>query len=159
MAKYQNRTKWIPLLASELSKYKCQKGYLEYLCHKIFGIEWVFVITSNLTIHKVTIMINCRATHFERRCVHFPCSRGLLRRDKNERKERDLRSLSPFFLIFASSWETSATGESTDRSILFFQEFQARTMSNTAQPCHFNSYCTNPLSSRNWCYFSAGISW
>ena len=43
-------------------------------------------------------MTNCRATHFERRCVHFPGStRGLLRRDKNERKERDLRSLSPFY--------------------------------------------------------------
>ena len=97
MAKYQNRTKWIPLLASELSKNKCQKGYFEYLCPKIFGIEWVFVITSNLIIRKVTIMTNCRATHFERRCVHFPGNRGLLRRDKNERKERDLRSLSPFY--------------------------------------------------------------
>ena len=157
MAKYQNRTKWIPLLASELSKYNCQKGYLEYLCPKMFGIEWVFVITSNLTIHKVTIMINCRATHFERRCVHFPGSRSLTTRQKWEKGETSEVSL--LSIIFASSWETSATGEPMDRSILFSQEFQARTMSNTAQPCHFNSYCTNPLSSRNWCYFSAGISW
>ena len=39
----------------------------------------------------------------------FPASRGLSRRGKNERKERD--SLSLLSLIFASSWETSASRE------------------------------------------------
>ena len=101
MAKCQNGTKLIPLVASQLSKYKCHKSYLEYLWPKISGIEWVFVITSNLTINKVT-MTNCRAIQFERRSVNFPVNRGLSRRDKNERKERDLRSLSPsshFYLV------------------------------------------------------------
>ena len=37
----------------------------------------------------------------------FPASRGLSRRGKNERKERD----SLLSLIFASSWETSASRE------------------------------------------------
>ena len=61
----------------------------------------MFVITSNLTINKVT-MTNCRAIQFERRSVDVPVNRGLSRRDKNERKERDLRSLSPsshFYLV------------------------------------------------------------
>ena len=61
----------------------------------------MFEITSNLTINKVA-MANCRATQFERRSVDFPVSRSLSRRDKNERKERDLRSLSPsshFYLV------------------------------------------------------------
>ena len=128
MAKCQNGTKLIPLLASQLSKYKCHKSYLEYLWPKIFGIEWVFVITSNLTINKVT-MTNCRAIQFERRSEDFPVNRGLSRRDKNERKTSEV-SLLP--LIFTSSWETSAIRESVDQSFLFFQEFQARTMSNTA---------------------------
>ena len=37
----------------------------------------------------------------------FPASRGLSRRGKNERKERD----SLLSLIFGSSWETSASRE------------------------------------------------
>ena len=44
----------------------------------------------------------------------FPASRGLSRRGKNERKERDF--LLP--LIFASSGETSASRESENQTPL-----------------------------------------
>ena len=40
-------------------------------------------------------------------CLHFPASRGLSRRGKHERKER----VSLLSLMFASSWETSASRE------------------------------------------------
>ena len=131
MAKCQNGTKLIPLLASQLSKYKCHKSYLEYLWPKISGIEWLFVITSTLTINKVT-MTNCRAIQFERRSVNFPVNRGLSRRDKNERKERDLTSLSPSSHFYLVVRDLCYHGICGPKFPIFFQEFQARTMSNTA---------------------------
>ena len=47
--------------------------------------------------------------------VDFPARRGLSRRGKNERKERERVSLRS--LIFASSWETSASREGVDGQI------------------------------------------
>ena len=123
MAKCQNGTKLIPFLASQLSKCKCHESYLEYLWPKISGIEWVFVITSNLTINKVT-MTNCRAIQFERRSVDFPVNRGLSRRDKNERKERDLRSLSPSSHFYVVVRDLCYQGICRPKFPIFFRNFK-----------------------------------
>lgn len=84
----------------------------------------MFVITSNLTVHKVTIMTYCRATHFERRCVHFLGSRDLVRRDKNERKERDLRSLSPFYHFCLFVRDLCYQGIYGPKYLIFFRNFK-----------------------------------
>ena len=91
----------------------------------------MFVITSNLTINKVT-MTNCRGIQFERRSVDVPVNRGLSRRDKNERKEMDLRSLSPSSHFYLVVRDLCYPGICGPKFPIFFQEFQARTMSNTA---------------------------
>ena len=49
--------------------------------------------------------------------LHFPASRGLSLRGKNVRKEREV---SPLSLIFASSWETSASREPLHMRYLIF---------------------------------------
>ena len=49
--------------------------------------------------------------------LHFPASRGLSLRGKNVRKEREVSLLS---LIFASSWETSASREPLHMRYLIF---------------------------------------
>ena len=64
--------------------------------------------------------------------LHFPASRGLSLRGKNVRKEREISLLS---LIFASSWETSASREP------LHMRYQYIWM---AEPCLKSHHCTAP---------------